>query len=177
MNPTDIRDKMRRQPDRTVNLDTPLRVFRRGDTPKEDHMTTTTFEFDEADLIKVVATCITEKLRYQATEGVRLATGDPAALRRRGAELLMKGTPLYEIPQGVQDELRNWSTILGLSLTALADLLRNIQLGVIAESDEAPPSQAEECESLIGRSLAASPHDRSRNPLYCNVRHARMFSL
>lgn len=176
MRPTDIHDKMRRTPDGILDLPELFSFRRRSDqTPnKEAHMQT--LEFDEADLIKALTTCLTEAIRGQAVEGIRVALGDSKALLRQGCQMLMRGDPLYQLPQGVLDELEKWRLILGLSLTQLASLLRDIQLGVVAASDNPPPSQAEECEALIGRSLAASPHARSVNPLYCTVRHERRFA-
>jgi hypothetical protein len=56
----------------------------------------------------------------------------------------------------------------------LADLLRNIQAGVVAASGDALPTQNPEVE-FLERNIAASPHPLSKNPLYCEPRHARRF--
>ena len=175
-----MRDKMRRAPDGTIFMSgQSLNVRREGDKLLSSTKEAQMYDIDEGELKSALANVIAKEVQRSVVAGVLAAT-DPAARSKfhlqQGIRALLKGMSPYELPSQVQAELDKWATILGLSLSALADLLRGIQQGIVAANGDGQPSQSPEVDALE-RSLAASPHNRSRNPLYCNVRHARMFSL
>jgi hypothetical protein len=174
-----IRDKMRRAPDGTIFMPGQnLNVQRAGDKSLSHAKEAQMYDIDEGELRNALTNVIAKEVQRSVVAGVLAAT-DPAARSKfhlqQGIRALLKGMQPYQLPQGVQDELQRWSDILGLSLTALSDLLRNIQAGVVAASGDAPPPQNPEVE-FLERSFRTSPHRFIENPLYCEPRHVRRFA-
>jgi hypothetical protein len=174
-----IRDKMRRHPDGTIYMPGQIPEVRRAGDKSLSHKEDQMYDIDEGELGNALTNVIAKEVQRSVVAGILAAT-DPAARSKfnlqQGIRALLKGMQPYQLPQGVQDELQRWSDILGLSLTALANLLRNIQAGVVAASGDVPPTQNPEVE-FLERSYRTSPHRLIENPLYCEPRHVRRFAL
>lgn len=116
-------------------------ISRRGETSDErsEAMSSTYFDIDEAD-VRRIARAIADVVNEDAA----VSAGRPKALLRRAYQLILKGTPEYQLPDQVRQELQNAADELKLSVSALAQLIRDIQAGVLREADPslAPPPQA-----------------------------------